>query len=83
MGLLSVKEAADRLKSAPRSVHYWCEVGLLKAVKVGRIWVIEESAVDAFVKPKRGPAPQPKVPKPPGRMGRPPGSKTRRKDGTE
>lgn len=51
--MLSVKQVADQLNVTPALVRRYCEQGRLKAEKVGRDWVIDQKAVNAFVRKPR------------------------------
>lgn len=49
--MLTVKEAAERLKTHPASVNRYIKKGLLKAEKFGKAWAILESELEKFEKP--------------------------------
>jgi predicted site-specific integrase-resolvase len=58
--MLKTTAAAQRLGAAPVTVRLWCRIGLLPgAIKVGEspreTWLIPESALEGFQRPKRGP----------------------------
>jgi excisionase family DNA binding protein len=48
--LLTVNEAAERLKVNPQSVYRWIEAGKLKAFKIQGIVRITEEQLDNFIK---------------------------------
>jgi predicted site-specific integrase-resolvase len=65
MKSLTTAEAAERLGVAQVTVNVWCLRGLFpNAVRQetarGPVWIIPESDVSEFVKPKRGRVPKPK-----------------------
>jgi excisionase family DNA binding protein len=47
--LLTIDEAAERLRIAPRTCREWLRTGKLRGVKYGKIWRIREEDVDAFI----------------------------------
>lgn len=53
MKLLTATEAADHLNLRPAWVRRLCQQGRIQAQKVGRDWVIPESALDEFAKKSR------------------------------
>jgi len=52
--LLSTKEVADRLNSKLSTVQLWIKKGLIPSVRVGHMYVVRESALEGFKRPKRG-----------------------------
>ncbi len=52
--LLTVAEAAVRLGYTPRAVQLLCKAGRLPAQKIGRDWLIDPRAVDAFTRRRVG-----------------------------
>jgi excisionase family DNA binding protein len=48
--LLTPVEAAARLKISRLTVGDWLRSGKLKGVKVGRLWRVRESDLEAFLK---------------------------------
>ena len=48
--LLTPKEAAARLKISRLTIGDWLRSGKLKGVKVGRLWRVRESELEAFLK---------------------------------
>jgi excisionase family DNA binding protein len=48
--LLTVTEAAKRLKISPQRVRQLREAGRLDAVKVGPLWCFDPAVVDKFAK---------------------------------
>jgi excisionase family DNA binding protein len=59
-------QVAERLEVGRSTVNLWCRQGRFKGARVeespvGPYWLIPEAALEGFVKPKRGPAPKPKV----------------------
>ncbi|AFV10552.1 excisionase-like protein [Thermacetogenium phaeum DSM 12270] len=47
--LLTPEEAAELLAVSPKSVRKWLWQGKLKGVRVGRLWRIRESDLEAFL----------------------------------
>ena len=62
MALLTTAQAADRLNISESLVRRYCRDGRLKAQRIGRDWLIEESDLDQFQqKPRKaGRPPKPK-----------------------
>jgi len=54
---LSVKTIAHRYDVSAEAVTKWIREGKLRAVKLGGIWRIPESALAAFVKDSQGKGP--------------------------
>src|SRR5262245_49860431 len=52
--LLTIDEAAARLRASRRTVREWLRVGRLAGVKVGDRWRIPESVVVAFIRKPAG-----------------------------
>lgn len=48
---MKITEAARQLNRDPKTLKRWIKAGILKAVKIGRDWDIEQSEVDRL---KRG-----------------------------
>lgn len=48
--LLSPEEVAERFKLKPKTVREWLRTGKLRGVKVGRLWRIEEKALEEFLR---------------------------------
>lgn len=44
------KEIADRYKVTPAAVLKWIHEGRLRAVRLGKVWRIPESALEDFIK---------------------------------
>ena len=44
------KEIAEQYRVTSQAVTKWIKQGKLKAVKVGNVWRIPESALDEFIK---------------------------------
>jgi len=55
MAAIGTTEAAERLGISPRRVAGLIEQGVLKAAKVGKTWIIEESEIMRFSKITRKP----------------------------
>jgi excisionase family DNA binding protein len=55
--LMSTVEAARRLERPERTVRRWIQAGRLRGQKVGRSWVVEESAVAELELAHRGEKP--------------------------
>lgn len=51
---LTVQEIAEKYKVTPAAVHKWIKEGKLKAIKLGRVWRIPESALREFLKQNSG-----------------------------
>lgn len=45
MKLYSTRQVAEMYEVSPRTVARWIRLGLMRAVKVGRIWRIPEEAL--------------------------------------
>lgn len=43
--LLTVPEAAEKLRIAPWTMRHWLRKGKIHGVKIGRDWKIKESAI--------------------------------------
>lgn len=56
MNLLTPEEAAERLNLKPRMVRRWCQRGELGR-KYGGRYLIDESELETFERPKPGPKP--------------------------
>ena len=68
-GELTAAEVAERLQVGRSTVNLWCRQGKFTGARredspVGTYWLIPESALKTFVKPRRGPVPQAKPEKP-------------------
>jgi excisionase family DNA binding protein len=48
--LLTLEEAADRLKIAPKTMRDWLRTGKLRGVKTGKYWRVREEDVETFVR---------------------------------
>jgi excisionase family DNA binding protein len=48
--LLTPEDAAKALLVKPETLRGWLRTGKLKGVKVGRLWRVRESDLDAFLK---------------------------------
>lgn len=48
--LLTPEEAAERLAVSPKTVRDWLRSGELKGVKVGRLWRIRPTDLEAFIR---------------------------------
>ena len=42
-------QIAEHLQVVERTVYRWLDAGVLKGVKLGRIWRISDSALEAFL----------------------------------
>lgn len=49
--LLTVQEAAARLKCSKNAVYGWIRAGKLKALKVGSLWRIRVKDLEDFLEP--------------------------------
>jgi len=47
--LLTVEEAADRLKCSTGAVYAWLRTGKLKALRAGSLWRIRVSDLEEFL----------------------------------
>ena len=47
--LLTPEEAAERLAISPKTIRDWLRSRKLQGVKVGRLWRVRESTVEAIV----------------------------------
>ena len=57
-GFVDAKEAARIKGVSVSTIARWCAAGAVTCVKVGKTWLVEESALKAFEQPKRGPKPK-------------------------
>ena len=56
MTYLTVAQVAQRLDASETTVRRWIRDGRLPATRHGaRVWLIEESALEGFKRPKKGP----------------------------
>lgn len=54
MKLLSTTQAAALLSIPRRTVQQLCDTGEIRAEKIGRDWLIKESALNNFIPRRRG-----------------------------
>jgi excisionase family DNA binding protein len=47
--VLTIEEAAARLKLKPQTVRDWLKDGKLKGVKLGRVWRVDAEALDRLL----------------------------------
>jgi len=47
--LLTPDEAAERLAVSPKTLRDWLRTGMLKGVKVGRLWRVWPADLEAFI----------------------------------
>jgi excisionase family DNA binding protein len=47
--VLTIEEAAARLKLKPQTVRDWLNAGKLKGVKLGRVWRVDAEALDRLL----------------------------------
>lgn len=47
--LLTPEAAAERLAVSAKTIRDWLRAGTLKGVRVGRLWRIRESDLEAFI----------------------------------
>jgi excisionase family DNA binding protein len=47
--LLTVEQAAAKLQIAPKTLKDWLRAGRLKGVRLGKLWRIKESDLEAFI----------------------------------
>ncbi len=52
--LLTPEDAAQALVVKPETLRGWLRTGKLKGVKVGRLWRVRESDLEAFLKGGEG-----------------------------
>ena len=50
MNLLTVREAAEQLGCAPKTVRKLIRAGALRGVRLGREWRVDQDQLDLFVK---------------------------------
>jgi excisionase family DNA binding protein len=62
--LLTIEEAAARLKIAVKTMREWLRTGKLPGVKTGKYWRVREQDIEAFVKSRLRLAPEPAVEEP-------------------
>lgn len=46
----TTKEIAEKYKLTPEAVQKWIKEGKLKAIRLGKVWRISESALQDFIK---------------------------------
>jgi excisionase family DNA binding protein len=51
--VMTVREAAERLRTHPETIRRWIRAGLLPARLVGRTYIIDAVSLVGFVPPKR------------------------------
>jgi excisionase family DNA binding protein len=51
----SPRELANRYNVTPQAIIKWIKQGRLKAIKLGSVWRIPESALEEFLKQKQVP----------------------------
>jgi excisionase family DNA binding protein len=44
--VLTVKEVSELLKTSERTVQYWCKNGKIKAMRIGKKWLIPASEIE-------------------------------------
>jgi excisionase family DNA binding protein len=49
--LLTVEEAAELLRIMPRTLKEWCRRGKVPCVKVGQLWRLKASELEAWMRP--------------------------------
>ena len=49
--LLTLEEAAAKVKVKPRTLHGWLQKGKLAGVKVGKQWRVPAENLEAFIRP--------------------------------
>jgi excisionase family DNA binding protein len=47
--LLTVEQAAAKLQIAPKTLKDWLRAGRIKGVRLGKLWRVKESDLEAFV----------------------------------
>ena len=47
--LLTLEEVAERLAVSRKMVYDWIRDGRMPGVKMGRLWRVKESSLDAFI----------------------------------
>jgi excisionase family DNA binding protein len=47
--LLTLEQVAERLAVSRKMVFDWVRAGKIPGVKMGRLWRVKESALDAFI----------------------------------
>jgi len=64
--LLSTNQVAKRLVVSDRTVRYWCDIGEIRALKIGpgnKLWRIWESDLEAYLAAKEADATTPTLPR--------------------
>jgi predicted site-specific integrase-resolvase len=51
----TTKDAAEALQLQPRTVKRYCWLGLIRAKKVGRDWLITQREIERFARERRKP----------------------------
>ena len=46
-------QVAERLQVVERTIYRWIEAGELHAVKLGRVWRIQESSLQEFIQTRQ------------------------------
>jgi len=47
--LLTVEQAAAKLQIAPKTLKDWLRAGRIKGVRLGKLWRLKESDLEAFI----------------------------------
>jgi excisionase family DNA binding protein len=47
--ILTLEEAAARVKVKPRTIRIWLQTGKLKGIKAGKLWRIRAEDLEAFL----------------------------------
>jgi excisionase family DNA binding protein len=47
--LLTVEQAAAKLQIAPKTLKDWLRAGRIKGVRLGKLWRLKETDIEAFV----------------------------------
>ena len=53
-GILTLKQASDKLQITPEVVRRWLRNGKLIGFKAGKLWRIKEDDLEAFIDKNRG-----------------------------
>ena len=50
MKYLNIKQVSENIGYAPRTIRQWCEIGKIKATKIGRKWLINQKIIENLIK---------------------------------
>lgn len=55
--LLTVEQAAAKLQIKPKTLKDWLRAGRIRGVRVGKLWRLKESDLEAFITEPQSPQP--------------------------